>query len=325
MTKYILQRLAQSVLVLLGVSILAFSVMFLAGDPTYLYVGERASAEEIAQTRRSLGFDRPFHVQYLSFLGKAVRGDFGISLKYKTPAMDLVLERLPATLELTFMGMFIAVAFAIPLGVFAAYKRNSIFDDLTMVLAMIGQSVPDFWLGLMLIIILGVQLRLLPISGRVAIFEPLFTGQWAVLKATFGDAIRHILMPGIASGVWSLSRNARLVRSSVLEVLGMDYVTTARAKGVNEYKVVMKHAFKNALIPIVTIIGLEFGFLIGGDVVIENVFAWPGVGRLVVYAINQRDFNVVQSCVITLALLFISLNLLVDIMYTWLDPRIRYN
>jgi len=325
MFRYILRRIAQSVIVLIGVSILAFSVMFLAGDPTLLYVSERSSAEEIESTRRALGFDKPKHIQYLNWLGKAVQGDFGQSTKYKQPAMKLVLERLPATLELTFVGMFVAVALAIPLGVIAAAKRNSIFDNFTMILAMIGQSIPEFWLGLMLILIVGVEYRLLPISGRVAILEPLFTGQWDVLKATFGEAMRHILMPGVASGIWSLSRNARLVRSSMLEVLGMDYVTTARAKGVNDYKVIMKHAFKNALIPIVTIVGLEFGFLIGGDVIIENVFAWPGVGRLVVYAINQRDFNVVQASVFTLALLFIFLNLLVDVMYTWLDPRIRYS
>jgi peptide/nickel transport system permease protein len=325
MFRYILRRIAQSVIVLIGVSILAFSVMFLAGDPTYLYVSERSSAEEIEATRRALGFDKPVHIQYITWLGKAVQGDFGISTKYNQPAMKLVLDRLPATLELTFVGMIVAVLFAIPLGVIAAAKRNSIFDNLMMIIAMIGQSIPEFWLGLMLILIVGVEFRLLPISGRIPIFEPLFTGQWEVLKATFGDAVRYIIMPGIASGVWSLSRNARLVRSSMLEVLGMDYVTTARAKGVNNYKVIMKHAFKNALIPIVTIVGLEFGFLIGGNVIIENVFAWPGVGRLVVFAINQRDFNVVQASVITLAMLFVLLNLLVDVMYTWLDPRIRYS
>jgi peptide/nickel transport system permease protein len=325
MIKFIIQRLAQSFFVLIGVSVLAFSVMFIAGDPTYLYVNERATPELIEQTRHALGFDRPYHVQYLSFARNAIQGDFGNSMKYRVPAMTLVLERLPATLELTFAAMFIAVVFAIPLGVFAAYKRNSGFDGITMVTAMVGQSVPDFWLGLMLIIIFGIQLQLLPISGRVPILEPLFNLEWAKLMASFGDAMRHLLLPAIAAGVWSLSRNARLVRSSVLEVLSLDYVTTARAKGVNEYKVVMTHAFKNALIPIVTIIGLEFGFLIGGDVVIENVFAWPGVGRLVVFAINQRDFNVVQASVITLAGLFIVLNLAVDILYTWLDPRIRYS
>jgi peptide/nickel transport system permease protein len=220
--------------------------------------------------------------------------------------------------------MFVAVIFAIPLGVIAAVRRNSIFDGGTMVFAMLGQSIPDFWLGIMLILIVGVQWKALPISGRVPILEPLFAGEFAQLGATIGDAARHLILPGVTSGVWSLSRNARLIRSSMLEVLGMDYVTTARAKGVRESLVVLKHAFKNALIPVVTIIGLEFGFLLSGDIIVENIFAWPGVGRLVIFAINQKDFNVVQASVITLAVVFVGLNLFVDVLYTWLDPRIRY-
>ena len=325
MIKYILRRLAQSLIVMLGVSVLAFGVLFLSGDPTYLYVNERASAEAIEQVRHNLGFDRPVYVQYWDFLTKAVRGDFGMSLKYGQPAMQVVLERLPATIELTMIGMFVAVVFAIPVGVIAAAKRNTLLDGGPMLLAMIGQSMPEFWLGLMLILVVGVQHKILPISGRVPILEPLFAGDFATLVGTFPDALRHLILPGVSSGVWSLSRNARLVRSSMLEVLGMDYVTTARAKGVKEQLVVLKHAFKNALIPIVTIVGMEFGFLLSGDIVIENIFAWPGIGRLVVFAINQKDFNVVQASVIVLALLFVGLNLLVDILYTWLDPRIRYS
>ena len=325
MAKYILRRIAQSVIVMLGVSVLAFSVLFLSGDPTYLYVNERANDEAVALVRHNLGFDRPVYIQYFDFLSKAVRGNFGTSLKYGLPAMDVVLERLPATIELTMVGMFIATFFAIPIGVLAAAKRNSLLDGGPMLLAMVGQSMPEFWLGLMLILVIGVQYKLLPISGRVPILETLFAGDFAVLWATLPDAARHLILPGISAGVWSLSRNARLVRSSMLEVLGMDYVTTARAKGVKETLVVLKHAFKNALIPIVTIIGLEFGFLLSGDIVVENIFAWPGIGRLVVFAINQKDFNVVQASVITLALIFVGLNLLVDIIYTWLDPRIRYS
>jgi peptide/nickel transport system permease protein len=223
------------------------------------------------------------------------------------------------------VGFLISVGFAIPFGVIAAKNRNSLFDGGTMLFAMIGQSIPEFWLGLMLILILGVDWKLLPISGRVPILEPLFQGNFALVLKSLPDALRHLIMPGIATGVWALARNSRLIRSSMLEVLGMDYVTTARAKGVKESKVVMKHAFKNALIPVVTMIGLNLGFLLSGDVVIENVFAWPGVGRLVVFAIQEKDFNVVQASVITLAFFFIVLNLLVDIIYTWLDPRIRYS
>jgi peptide/nickel transport system permease protein len=325
MAKYILRRIAQSVFVLLGISILAFSVLYLSGDPTYLYVNERASNEEIARTRHNLGFDRPVTVQYWDFLSKAVKGDFGKSLKYGQPAMKIVLERLPATLELTFIGLIIAVIFAIPFGVIAATNRNSIFDGGTMLLAMFGQSIPEFWLGIMMILIIGVQWKLLPISGRIPFLEPLFAGKFAQVWKTLPEIIKHLIMPGITTGVWALSRNARLIRSSMLEVLGMDYVTTARAKGVKESLVVMKHAFKNALIPVVTMIGLNIGFLLSGDIVIENIFAWPGVGRLVVFAIVQKDFNVVQASVITLAAIFVILNLLVDICYTWLDPRIRYS
>ena len=324
MARYILGRIGQSLIVLVGVSVLAFSVLFLSGDPTYLYVNEHASNETIAATRHKLGFDRPIYIQYFDFARKAIRGDFGKSLRYDQPAMQIVLERLPATLELTGVAMFIAVIFAIPLGMLAATRRGSAFDGGTMLVAMVGQSMPDFWLGIMLILIVGVQFRLLPISGRVPILEPLFAGKFDQLAQTFPQAIRHLIMPAVVAGVWSLSRNSRLIRSSMLEVLGMDYVTTARAKGVAEWKVVLKHAFKNALIPVVTIIGLEFGFLLSGNIVVENIFAWPGVGRLVVYAINQKDFNVVQASVISLAVVFVLLNLLVDILYTYLDPRIRY-
>lgn len=323
MLKYIFRRSLQSILVLLGVSILAYVVLFLSGDPTYLYVNELASDAEIQMVRERMGFDQPIYVQYWRFLEKALHGDFGISLKYGQPALEVVLQRLPATLELTFIAMFIAVVFAIPLGVTAAKNRNSFFDGGTMLLAMIGQSMPEFWLGLMLILIFGVQLKWLPISGRIPILEPLFAGDFETLRATLGDATRHLVLPGIACGFWSLARNARLVRSNMLEVLGMDYVTTARAKGVKEQRVIMKHAFRNALIPVVTIVGLEFGGLLSGTIVVENIFAWPGVGRLVVFAINQKDFNVVQASVIMMALLFIILNLLVDILYTYLDPRIR--
>jgi peptide/nickel transport system permease protein len=325
MGKYIIRRLAQSILVLFGVSLLAFAVLFLSGDPTYLYINERASNEDIVRMRHNLGFDRPIPVQYLDFVSKAVQGDFGNSLRYGTPAFPLVMQALPATLELTLVGLTIAILFSIPFGVIAAVNRNSLFDGGTMVLAMVGQSIPEFWLGLMLIIVVGLQLHWLPISGRVAILEPLFNGEFEKLWETLPDACIHLIMPGITAGVWSLSRNARLIRSSMLEVLGMDYVTTARAKGVSETLVIMKHAFKNALIPVVTMMGLNIGFMLSGDIVIENIFAWPGVGRMVVYAIMQKDFNIVQASVISLAALFVFLNLLVDIIYTWLDPRIRYS
>lgn len=325
MLKYIGRRLLQSVIVMLGVSILAFSVLFLSGDPTYLYVNERASHEQIEKTRQQMGFDQPIYIQYGNFLKGAVQGDFGKSLRYGQPAMQLVLERFPATIELAFVGMFIAVIFAIPLGVLASTKRNSILDGGTMVFAMVGQSIPGYWFGLMLILIVGVYWKLLPISGRVPLLEPLLRGELGVFFSSLGEGLRHLILPGIASGIWSLSRNTRLVRSSMLEVLGVDYITTARAKGVAEKKVVMKHAFRNAMIPVVTIVGLEVGFLLSGNIIIENVFAWPGIGRLIIYAINQKDFNIVQAGVVLLAFFFVIINLIVDVLYTWLDPRIRYN
>lgn len=323
MFRYILRRLWQSVIVLIGVSILAFVVLFLSGDPTYLYVNEMASDAEIQMVRERMGFDKPIYIQYWNFFKNAVRGDFGNSMKYGQPAMGIVLERLPATIELTIVAIFIAVFFAIPLGVIAAVKRNSLFDGGTMIIAMVGQAMPEFWLGIMLIIVFGVKLRWLPISGRIAILEPLFKGDFETLHKTFGDALRHLVLPGVACGFWSLSRNARLVRSNMLEVLGQDYVMTARAKGLKETLVVMKHAFRNALIPVITIIGLEFGGMLSGTIVVENIFAWPGIGRLVVFAINQKDFNIVQASVIVMALIFVVMNLIVDILYTILDPRIR--
>jgi peptide/nickel transport system permease protein len=325
MLTFIARRLAQSVIVIFGVSILAFGVLFLSGDPTYLYITEHANEASILEMRHRLGFDRPVYIQYLTFASRAVRGDFGNSLRFGRPAFDIVLERLPATIELTLAGMFVAVVFAVPIGILAATRRGSSWDGATMLAALAGQSMPQFWLGIMLIILFGLQFKLLPVSGRVPILEPLLAGNFAVLASTLGGAVQHLVLPGVTSGLWSLSRNARLVRSSMLEVLGMDYVRTARAKGLRERTVILRHALKNALLPVITIMGLEFGFLISGDIVVETVFAWPGVGRLVVTAINQKDFNVVQASVVTLAVVFIALNLLVDVLYTYLDPRIRFS
>jgi peptide/nickel transport system permease protein len=323
MWAYIARRLAQSVLVIIGVTLLAFLTLHLAGDPTYLYVSERASQQEIDEARVRLGFDRPLPVQYISYIGGLLQGDFGTSLRARQPALRLVLERLPATLELTFFAMFISVTFAIPIGVISAIRRGTAVDGGLMLAAMFGQSIPGFWLGLMLVLFVGLQLRWLPISGHVPVLQPLFDGDWAKAAENFPNAIRHLIMPALTVGAFSLARNARLVRSSMLEVLSMEYVTTARAKGLKERIVVMRHAFRNALIPIVTIIGLEFGFLLSGVVVAETIFSWPGVGRLVFNAINQRDIPLVQASVVFFAFLFVGLNLLVDLIYAQIDPRIR--
>ncbi|MBI5670528.1 MAG: ABC transporter permease [Chloroflexi bacterium] len=323
MLRYITRRLLQSLLVILGVTLLTFLTLHLAGDPTYLYVSERASQEEIEATRKKLGFDQPLPVQYVNFLSGLARGDLGMSIRSRKPALDLVLERLPATLELTIFAMIISTTIAIPIGIISATKRGTGLDGGIMLLAMFGQSIPSFWLGIMLLLSVGLQLKLLPISGHVAVLDPMLKGDISTGLTNLPDALRYLIMPGVTIGLFSLSRNARLVRSSMLEVLSQDYVTTARSKGLSERVVIMKHAFRNALIPVVTMLGLEFGFLLSGVVVTETVFSWPGVGRLVTNAITQRDIPVVQASVVLFSFLFITLNLLVDLIYAQLDPRIR--
>jgi peptide/nickel transport system permease protein len=320
---FIVRRLLQSLIVIIGVTLITFTALQMSGDPTYLYVSERATAEEIARTRQALGFDRPLHEQYLSFLGNLVQGDFGNSLSYKRPAIEAVMEALPATLELTIFAMVLAVIVAIPLGVAAALNRGSPVDGSIMTVAMAGQSIPSFWLGIMMIMFFGLQLRILPISGHVPFIMPLVQGNFAQAFSQLPQALYYLIMPGFAVAFYSISRNARLVRSSMLEVLGQDFVRTARAKGISEYAVVVRHALRNAWLPVVTMIGLEFGFLIGGVVVVEMVFSWPGIGRLIFNAINQRDIPVVQAAVVVLAIVFISLNLIVDLIYAKIDPRVK--
>lgn len=323
MTTYLVRRLLQTFVVILGVTLLSFFTLHLAGDPTYLYVSERASEEEVAETRAKLGFDRPIHEQYLSYLGGLLRGDLGNSLRTRTPAFELVMERMPATIELTIFAMLIATILAIPIGIISATRRGTSVDGGIMLFAMFGQSMPSFWLGIMLILVVGLNLRVLPISGHVPIIQPLLEGDVGTAVRNVPEGIKHLILPALTLGVFSLARNARLIRSSMLEVLAQDYVTTARAKGLHNRTVVMRHAFRNSLIPFVTIIGLEFGFLLSGVVVTETVFSWPGVGRLVFNSINQRDIPVVQAAVILFAMLFVGLNLAVDVIYTVLDPRVR--
>jgi len=323
MWTFIIRRLLQSVIVIIGVTCISFVALQIGGDPTYLYVSERATDAEIEQTRKALGFDRPLHEQYLSFVGKLVQGDFGNSLSYRRPAIDAVMEALPATIELTLFSMIVAIGLAIPLGIFAALYRGTAVDGSIMTMGMLGQSIPNFWLGIMMIMFFGLYLRWFPISGHVPFLMPLIQGDVARAFSQLPQALYYLIMPGIAVGFYSLSRNARLVRSSMLEVLNQDYVRTARSKGISERQVIVRHALRNAWLPVVTMIGLEFGFLLGGVVVVEMVFSWPGIGRLVFNAINQRDIPVVQASVIVLALVFISLNLIVDLIYARIDPRVK--
>ncbi|MGB1289208.1 MAG: ABC transporter permease, partial [Aggregatilineales bacterium] len=254
-----------------------------------------------------------------------LRGDFGNSLRSKEAALPLVLTRLPATIELTVFAMTLAISLAIPIGIFAALNRGTIFDGGVMLFAIFGQSVPGFWLGIMLILFVGLQLKWLPISGHVPVLQPMLDGNPELALSNIPGALRHLIMPGVTIALFSLSRNARLVRSTMLEVLGEDYIRTARAKGLPGRNVIIGHALRNALIPVITMIGLEFGFLLSGVVVVETVFSWPGLGRFVFLAINQRDIPLVQASVVIFSLLFVGLNLVVDMLYVAVNPRIRLN
>ena len=304
MRSYLLRRLWQAVLVLFGVSVVVFLILHLTGDPAALLLPPDATAEDVTRFRKAMGFDDPVAVQYVRFLKGALRGDFGESLRHGEPAMHLVLERLPATFELAGAGLLLALCLAIPAGIISAVKRNTPIDYISTVVALMGQAMPTFWLGIMLILVFSVRLSWLPSSGR-------------------GD-FQHLILPAVTLGLFTTARITRLTRSGMLEVLGQDYIRTARAKGVSEQPVVWKHALKNAAIPIVTIVGIELGTLLGGSVITEIIFAWPGVGRLSVQAIFNRDYPVVQAAVFILASTFVFLNFIVDLAYTWLDPRIRF-
>lgn len=304
MIGYILKRLWHTIYVIVGISIIAFFFIHLSGDPVMLMLPADASMQEIEELREYLGFNDPIYIQYFRFATNAVVGDFGDSLYYHVPAMELILERLPASLELALAAMIVALVVAVPLGIISAVKRGSFIDMGSMLCALFGLSMPHFWLGIMLILIFSVTLGWLPTSGR--------------------GGIEHLIMPALALGLSLMALFARLTRSVMLEVLGQDYIRTAKAKGLKERMVIGKHALKNALIPLVTVAGMQFGFLIGGTVIIETVFAWPGVGRLVVQAIFNRDYPLVQATVLVLAVIFVLTNLVVDLIYVYLDPQISY-
>lgn len=304
MGRYILKRLWHTVYVAVGISIISFFFIHLSGDPVMLMLPADASHAEIEALREQLGFNDPLPVQYWRFASNAVRGDLGNSLYYRVPAIDLILQRLPASLELAGAAMLFALVVSIPLGIISAVKRGSLWDVSSMLGALFGLSMPHFWLGIMMILLFSVQLGWLPTSGR--------------------GTLAHLVMPAMALGLSLMAMFARLTRSVMLEVLNQDYVRTARAKGLREQVVIGKHALKNALIPLVTVAGMQFGFLIGGTVIIETVFAWPGVGRLVVQAIFSRDYPLVQATVLVLAVLFVLINLITDLIYLYLDPQISY-
>ncbi|MCT4563856.1 MAG: ABC transporter permease [Maledivibacter sp.] len=305
MHKYIFRRLLLLIPVLLGVTFIVFTLMYITpGDPAAIMLGEDAPQEEVERLRTELGLDKPFIVQYGRFVGNIVlHGDFGKSYVTKRPVSQEIFARFPATLKLAAAAVFVSAGIGIPLGIISATKQYSIIDNVSMVFALIGVSMPNFWQGLILIMIFSLHLGWLPASG--------FSG------------FKYIILPALTIGTSSAAIITRMTRSSMLEVVRQDYITTARAKGQKENKVINKHALGNALIPIITVVGLQFGHLLGGAVLTESIFAVPGVGRLMVESIKCRDFPMVQGGVLYIALCFCIVNLLVDILYAFVDPRIR--
>ena len=303
MKRYALRQIVQLAVVIVGISMLAFSILHVIGDPVTLLLPQNAGKEEYERYRKLLGLDQPIYVQYWKFASRAVQGDFGKSWYADTPAFKLVLERMPPTLYLTTAGLGMALLIALPLGIVAALKRHSFVDSLCTMGAVTGQAMPIFWLGIMLIIIFSVRLRLLPASGY---------GTW-----------KHFLMPAFTLGAFLAPITMRLVRSGVIEIMNMEYIKTARAKGVSERMVVVKHAFRNACLPVITVLGLQFGQLLGGAIITETVFAWPGVASLTVDSIRNQDFPVVQCAVVLLALIIVAVNFAVDMIVGLIDPRIR--
>jgi peptide/nickel transport system permease protein len=303
MRAYIASRLAQTALVVFLSLSAVFAMTRLSGDPVLLFMPMDIQAKDVEEWRQRLGFNDPLAAQYARFMGGAVRGDFGESLRYRRDAFGLVLERLPATLQLAASALALTLVVAIPLGIVTAVRRDSWLDHLGTLATVLGQATPGFWLGLMLIYLFAVQLRWLPTGG---------TG-----------GLAHLVMPSIVLAAFFAARVARLTRSAVLDILGEDYIRTARAKGLGEPGVVGKHTLRNSAIPIVTLVGLEAGQLIGGAVITETIFAWPGLGRLTVQALLNRDFPVVLAAVSVTSVVYTLLNLLVDLAYGWLDPRVR--
>jgi len=304
MAGFVLRRLGQSVLVVLGVLVFVFILLRVTGDPAVMMLPPDHTYEDEVFMRQQLGLDRPLPVQLGRFLLSAAQGDFGKSLRFREQrALPLVVERFPATLELALTALALAVVVSLVLGITSAVRRHSWQDNLISVVSLLGQSVPHFWLGLMLILVLAVNFGLLPTSGR--------------------GGIERLVMPALTLATTPLARNTRLIRATMLEVLNQDYIRTARAKGVRERNVLYRHALRNAAIPIVTIVGLDVGSLLGGAVIVETIFGWPGVGKLAIDSIGARDYPVVLADVFFIACSFVVVNMLVDVLYTALDPRIR--
>lgn len=329
----ILERVLATVPIMFGVAIIVFFFVRLTpGDPVDIMMGQGGSISvgEMEQIRAEFNLDKPLHIQLWYFLRDAAQGDLGYSYVLKRPVTDLIAERLPATIELAVGALFFSLIIAIPIGVISAVRQNSWLDRLSMSGAFVGISMPGFWLGIILILIFSVHLHWLPVQGRIArsaglvevtgffVLDSLLTGNFAALSSS----ILHLVLPSVTLGAPVAAVIARVLRSSMLETLRSDYVTLARSKGASEWIVVLKHALRNAMIPTITVIGLQVGILLGGNMVIENIFGWPGLGRMVVKAIFDRDFPLIQGAVMVYAFTFVTANLIVDVLYTYLNPRI---
>lgn len=304
MKSFLIRRLLQLIPVLLIMTFVVFSLVFIAGDPVILMLPEEATQADVERVQESLGLNEPFYVQYFIFLTNALQGDFGESYRYNQDAMSIVLERLPATFELAFASMVFATILAIPMGIWSATRRNTFIDLFITGSSVLGKAMPNFWLGIMFILLLAVNTQIFPVSGR--------------------GTVMHVILPAITLGTAVAAEMTRLTRSNMIDIIQQDYVRTAKAKGVSNAIVTYKHSFRNALIPVVTIMALQTSTLVGGAIVTEQVFAWPGIGQLLVQAVNARDMAIVQAAVFLIAILVIVINLLADIIYRILDPRIKY-
>jgi len=304
MQRYFLSKLGQSVLLIFGVLLLVFTMVRVTGDPAALMMSREASPEDLEEFRERMGFNDPTLVQFGRFMSGAVVGDFGDSLHFKTPAMPMVLERLPATLQLALTALILAVVVGLPLGLVGGFNPGSFIDNIARFLALLGQSVPNFWLALMMILYFAVQLRWFPSFGR--------------------DEWKSVIMPAFVLGLPVMGQIVRLTRSSVLEIRGEDFIRTAHSKGLENRTIYSKHVFRNVAIPLVSVIGIQFGYLLGGSIYIEAIFAWPGMGQLLEQSIGWRDFPLVQAIAVFTAVVVLGLNLLTDMTYAVIDPRIRY-
>ncbi|GGM97594.1 peptide ABC transporter permease [Thermus composti] len=335
MWSYLFRRLLGLVPVLFGITLLVFLFLqLIPGDPAQAILGERGTPEQLAALREKLGLNRPLYVQYLTFVRNVLTGDLGTSAVSTIPVAEELKRRWPATFELALAATLVAVVLGIPVGILAAVRKNSLLDTLSMSLSLLGVSMPVFWLGLLLVYLFAVNLHWLPTGGRLSTdlaidFKPLtgfliLDGLLTLNFQVFWDALRHLLLPALTLGTIPLAILTRITRSAMLEVLSQDYVRTARAKGLAERQVIFKHALKNALLPVITIIGLQFGTLLGGAILTETIFSWPGIGSYIYEGILNRDYPVVQAGVLVVATAFVLVNLLVDLSYALLDPRIQY-